>query len=313
MWCGRVRRLMAALPGCEVNVCPGGVPVCRRPLWGDLFPLSLPGISHGALLASSGPQQLVVGLVSVSPAAPHVWDFRDRDKRRQACWCCVGHGLYHRAASPSGHLLEAGGFAGLGKGGRERWNTRLVAMWLITCRSWEGTLLSLLWSPQCRFKELSKQLGDRGEQLLLLRDIFSLLLLRANKLLYISGRVSKRTFSCSNCLPCVRCVSQCRLRIGFWKVHGRVLPRLYLNLELKQAVKTVDWAVQRGQRGTQCTTGCSGGLCVIFPCAISNGSVRNSLGVRHALTDLSGSQEGRDEVASSKLALPEPGASFTET
>lgn len=52
---------------------------------------------------------------------------------------------------------------------------------------------------------------------------------------------------------------------------------------------------------------------MIFPCAISNGSLKNSLGVRHALTDLSGSQEGWDEVASSKSALPEPGASFTET
>lgn len=29
-------------------------------------------------------------------------------------------GITKQAASPSGHLLEAGGFAGLGKGGRER-------------------------------------------------------------------------------------------------------------------------------------------------------------------------------------------------
>lgn len=39
--------------------------------------------------------------------------------------------------------------------------------------------------------------------------------------------------------------------------------------------------------------------------------MKNNLGIRHALTDLSQSQEGRDEVASSKLALPDPVAGFT--
>lgn len=42
-----------------------------------------------------------------------------------------------------------------------------------------------------------------------------------------------------------------------------------------------------------------------FPFSILNCSVKNNLGIRHALTDLSPSQEGQDRVASSKLALPD--------
>lgn len=103
--------------------------------------------SCASCLGLQGPREAAAGMLVVYGAWP------------------LAQGIAKQAASPSGHLVEAGGFAGLGTGGRERWNTRLVAMWLITCRSWEGTLLSLLWSPQCRFTELSKQLGDRGEQL----------------------------------------------------------------------------------------------------------------------------------------------------
>lgn len=47
-------------------------------------------------------------------------------------------------------------------------------------------------------------------------------------------------------------------------------------------------------------------MCNFFPFTILNCSVKNNLGVRHALTDLSPSQEGQDKVASSKLALPDP-------
>lgn len=43
-----------------------------------------------------------------------------------------------------------------------------------------------------------------------------------------------------------------------------------------------------------------GFMCNFFPFTILNCSVKNNLRIRHALTDLSQSEKGRDEVASSK-------------
>lgn len=52
-------------------------------------------------------------------------------------------------------------------------------------------------------------------------------------------------------------------------------------------------------------------ICNFFTFTVLNRSMRNNSGIRHALTDLSRSQEGSDEAASSELALPDPVASFT--